>query len=72
MGDQLAEAILIPFTELKRSEKNKRLNDAMRIICTNIDREHINRTLVKYETNELYHSWLDVSLLPCSISFFPI
>lgn len=66
--DEKAEAVPIPFTKIKRSEKNKRLNDAMRIICTNTDREHINYTLGKNETNELYHSWLDISLFPCSVS----
>lgn len=34
VGDQTAEAVLVPFTELKRSKKNKRLNNATRIICT--------------------------------------
>lgn len=72
VGDQVVVAVFVRFTELKCADKNKRLNEAMRIICTDIDREHINHTLGKTETNELYHSWLDVSLLSNSVSFFSI
>ena len=37
VGDQIPEAVLVPLTELKRSDKKKRSNDAMRIICTSTD-----------------------------------
>lgn len=59
----MVEAVHIPFTKLKRSDKNKWLNDAMRIICADTNQEHINRNLDKTETNELHRSWLDVRLL---------
>lgn len=68
IGDQIAEAVLVQFIELQRSDKYKRLNETMMIICTNTDQEHINQTLGKTETNELYRSLFDVSLLPDSIT----
>lgn len=45
MEDQVAKDAPIPFTELRKADKNRRLYEAMKIICIETDREHINKTL---------------------------
>lgn len=71
--EKVVEDAPVPFTELSKAYKNKRLNEAMKIMCVEIDREHINKTLGKNETNELCRSWLDVSpFFECTFFFISL
>lgn len=53
--------VVTPFTKMAKEDKNKRVNEAMGIICTQTDRDYVNEVSGKNETNELYRSWLDIS-----------
>lgn len=62
---------VVPFTQMSKGDKKKRVNEAMDIICTQVDRDHINETNGKNEMNELYCPWLDVSFLLHTSFFCP-
>lgn len=50
VGDQTTEVVHVPFTELRRSNKNKRVNQVVGVLFTATDKEHINTTLGKNKT----------------------
>lgn len=65
-------AEVLPFTQMSKADKNKRVNEAMDIICTQPDRDHINEVNGKNEKNELYRSWLDISICMLFTPYTPV
>ena len=51
----------LPFTQLSKSEKKQRISDALEILCTQTDRDHIKAVNGRNESSELFRSWMDVS-----------
>lgn len=68
--DKTMDEAVVPFTKMSKEDRNKRVNEAMVIICTQTNRDHINEVSGKNEMNELYPSWLDVSFYPNSFILF--
>ena len=50
-----------PFTQLSKSDKKQRIADALEILCTQTDRDHINAVNGRNESSELFCSRMDVS-----------
>lgn len=70
--DRTGEETVVPFTQMSKADKNKRVNEAMDIICTQPDRDHINEVNGKNEKNELYRSWLDISICMLFTPYTPV
>ncbi|XP_048493404.2 uncharacterized protein LOC125493969 [Beta vulgaris subsp. vulgaris] len=52
----------IPFTQMSKTDKKKRISDALEILCTQTDRDHINKVNGRNESSELFRSWMDFSI----------
>ncbi|XP_019107198.3 uncharacterized protein LOC109136040 [Beta vulgaris subsp. vulgaris] len=52
----------VPFTQMSKTDKKKRISDALEILCTQTDRDHINEVNPRNESSELFRSWMDFSI----------
>ncbi|XP_057248353.1 uncharacterized protein LOC130590295 [Beta vulgaris subsp. vulgaris] len=52
----------VPFTQMSKTDKKKRISDALEILCTQTDRDHINEVNGRNESSELFRSWMDFSI----------
>ncbi|XP_057247816.1 uncharacterized protein LOC104897439 [Beta vulgaris subsp. vulgaris] len=52
----------VPFTQMSKTDKKKRISDALEILCTQTDRDHINEVNQRNESSELFRSWMDFSI----------
>ena len=46
---------------MSKTDKKQRINDALEILCTQADRDHIKAVNGRNESSELFRSWMDVS-----------
>ncbi|XP_048499852.2 uncharacterized protein LOC125497322 [Beta vulgaris subsp. vulgaris] len=47
---------------MSKTDKKKRISDALEILCTQTDRDHINEVNGRNESSELFRSWMDFSI----------
>ncbi|XP_057247176.1 uncharacterized protein LOC130589699 [Beta vulgaris subsp. vulgaris] len=47
---------------MSKTDKKKRISDALEILCTQTDRDHINEVNPRNESSELFRSWMDFSI----------
>ncbi|XP_057249728.1 uncharacterized protein LOC125496261 [Beta vulgaris subsp. vulgaris] len=47
---------------MSKTDKKKRISDALEILCTQTDRDHINEVNQRNESSELFRSWMDFSI----------